>query len=97
MMLNAMEADIRTSVFFRAAALPIPIADSTGSSLVRIPPFWTFRILISLFPVTALTGDTLEAFFAGSKVAIATVRTPRATPARMPVGLMVNRGMSEKI
>ena len=45
------------------------------------------------FPVTADTGDTLDALFAGDCAAIRTVIIPTATPLTIPAALTPNNGI----
>ena len=89
-MLKAIDTDIKKRVFFLVTAFFIPREISIGNTFVKKPFFFFFDILISLFPVTAFTGDTLEAFFAGIKDAIKTVKNPIIIPKLIPSILKLN-------
>ena len=92
-MLMAKEQVIRNKFFFPDKAWNTPMPVSTRNSFVLAA-----RLFCASWepPLTAVTGETLEAFFAGESAARRTIRKPTTTPARMPAILNSNSGTSEK-
>ena len=91
-----MDTDIKTRVFFFAKALFMPKAVSARNILVKNPFFSFLRLCEQPPSVTALTGETRDAFFAGAKEAIKTVSIPIIIPASIPTMLILNNGISAK-
>ncbi len=91
-MLMAKEQVIRNKFFFPDSAWNMPMPVSTWNSFV-----FAARLFCASWepPLIAVTGETLEAFFAGEREARRTIRKPTTIPANMPAILNSNNGTSE--
>ena len=83
-MLIANEQVIRNTFFLPDSAWKIPMLVSMWNSFV----FAALLFCVSCeLPLIAVTGDTLEAFFAGDRDASSTIRKPITAPAIRPLTL----------
>ncbi len=91
-MLMAKEQVIRNKFFLPDNAWNTPMPVSTWNRFV----FAACLFCVSWeAPLIAVTGETLEAFFAGEREARSTIKKPTTIPARIPMILNSNNGTSE--